>query len=120
VRTSLDAAVPVRAAPLPPDDRARLRGLFLLTEKPVLYAANVAEQQLSTQDSDANVQAVRTLAARVGAEVVVLAARIEAEIQQLPSEERAGFLASVGLEEPGLHKVVRAAYRLLGLHTFFT
>ena len=120
VRSSLDAAVPVRAATLSPSDRARLRGLFLLTDKPVLYVANVAEEQLTTQERDPCVRAVRALAAREGTDAVVLAARIEAEIQQLPSEERAGFLASVGLEEPGLHKVVRAAYRLLGLHTFFT
>ncbi len=120
VRASLDAAVPQRAMALAGEDRAKLGGLFLLTEKPVLYVANVAEQQLASAEVDVNVQAVRSLAAQEGAEVVVLAARIEAEIQQLPPDERPGFLASVGLEEPGLHKVVRAAYRLLGLETFFT
>jgi GTP-binding protein YchF len=120
LRTSLNAAVPVRAAGLTDEERARVGSLFLLTDKPVLYLANVAEEQLAGQEIDPNIQAVRELAAQEGAEVLVFAARIEAEIQQLPPEERPGFLASVGLEEPGLHKVVRAAYRILGLETFFT
>jgi GTP-binding protein YchF len=119
-RAALDSAVPMRAAAFSSEERARLRGLFLLTEKPVLYMANVSEQQLATQESDPQVQLVRRLAQQDGAEVVVLAARIEAEIQQLPPEDRPGFLAGVGLDEPGLHKVVRAAYQLLGLETFFT
>ncbi len=120
VRASLNDAVPVRAAGFSDEDRARLRSLFLLTDKPVLYVANVAEHQLATQEDDPTIKAVRQLAAKEGAEVVVLAARIEAEIQQLPPEERPDFLAHAGLDEPGLYKVVRAAYALLGLHTFFT
>jgi len=88
--------------------------------KPVLYAANIGESQLGKEDSDPHVAAVRELARAEGAEMVALAAGIEAEIQQLPPEERPGFLASVGLSEPGLHKVVRAGYRMLGLQTFFT
>jgi GTP-binding protein YchF len=120
VRASLDGAIPVRAAGFTPEERAKLGELFLLTGKPVLYVANLAEEQLATAGTDPKVQQVRSLAAHEGAEAVVLAARIEAEIQQLPPEERAGFLGSVGLEEPGLLKVVRAAYRLLGLETFFT
>jgi GTP-binding protein YchF len=120
VRASLNDAVPLRAAGFSDEDRARLRGLFLLTDKPVLYVANVAEHQLALQAGDPTVHAVRQLAAKEGAEVVVLAARIEAEIQQLPPQERPAFLADAGLDEPGLYKVVRAAYALLGLHTFFT
>jgi len=120
VRNVLNSAVPLRAAGLSAEELARLRGLFLLTEKPVLYVANIAEQQLAAIDGDQNVQAVRRMAASEQSEVVVLAARIEAEIQQLPPEDRPGFLASAGLVEPGLQQVVRAAYRLLGLQTFFT
>jgi GTP-binding protein YchF len=120
VRASLNDAVPLRAAGFSDEDRARLRGLFLLTDKPVLYVANVAEHQLAQQADDPTVEAVRQLAAKEGAEVVVLAARIEAEIQQLSPQERPAFLADAGLDEPGLYKVVRAAYALLGLHTFFT
>ncbi len=86
----------------------------------MLYIANIGESQLGKEATDPLVAQVRALAEAEGAEMVVLAAGIEAEIQQLPPEERPGFLASVGLTEPGLHKVVRAGYRLLGLQTYFT
>ncbi len=119
VRQLLNSAVPLRTAGLSAEELSRLRGLYLLTEKPVLYVANIAEQQLGS-DGDPNVQAVRRMAALERSEVVVLAARIEAEIQQLAPEDRPGFLTSAGLLEPGLQQVVRAAYRLLGLQTFFT
>ena len=102
------------------DEHKQLRELFLLTDKPVLYVATIGESQLGKEDSDPHVAAVRDLAKEEGAEMVALAAGIEAEIQQLSPEERPGFLASVGLSEPGLHKVVRAGYRMLGLQTFFT
>ncbi len=82
--------------------------------------ANISEAQLGHEEQEKHVQAVRSIASDEHAEVVVLAAAIEAEIQQLPPEERPDFLASVGLAEPGLHKVVRAGYALLGLQTYFT
>ena len=100
-------------------ERAKVRELFLLTEKPVLYVANIEESQVGNAE-EPDVRAVRELAAAEHSEPIVLAARIEAEIQQLSPAERPGFLASVGLDEPGLHKVVRASYQLLGLQTFFT
>jgi len=120
VKAGLDAGVTVRAQKLSPDDHQHLGDLFLLTDKPVLYVANIGESQLGKEGTDPHVAAVRELAKAEGAEMVALAAGIEAEIQQLPPEERPGFLASVGLSEPGLHKVVRAGYRMLGLQTFFT
>jgi GTP-binding protein YchF len=120
VKAKLDDAVPVRAQGLSADELALVADLFLLTAKPVLYVANVAESQLATQDGDPHVQAVKALAAREGAEVVVLAAALEAEIQTLPAEERPEFLKAAGLDEPGLNKVVRASYKLLGLKTYFT
>ncbi len=120
VKAGLDAAKPVRAQGLSADEHLRLRDLFLLTDKPVLYVANISEAQLGHEEQEKHVQAVRKLAAEEHAEAVVLAAAIEAEIQQLPPEERPAFLASVGLAEPGLHKVVRAGYALLGLQTYFT
>jgi ribosome-binding ATPase len=120
VKAGLDQGLRVKAQGLSEDEHARLRELFLLTDKPVLYVANIGEAQLGKEDQDARVKAVRELAAKEAAEVVVLAAGIEAEIQQLPPEERVGFLQSVGLDEPGLNKVVRAGYRLLGLQTYFT
>ena len=91
--------------------------LHLITAKPVMYVANVAE------DSPADnpyVAAVRDLAAKQGAEVVVICAAIEAEIARLPEAERAEFLRSLGLPEPGLNRVIRSAYKLLGLKTFYT
>ncbi len=120
VKVDLDAGKPVRAQKLTADDHARLKELFLLTSKPVLYLANVGEKELSDEDGNRHVVAVKKMAAAEGAETVVLAAAVEAEIQQLPPEDRLEFLKGVGLSEPGLHKVVRAGYRLLGLQTFFT
>ena len=119
VRGQLDQGTPLRRMSLSDLERAKVRELFLLTEKPVLYVANIDEAQLGNPE-EPNVQAVRELAAAEHSEPIVLAARIEAEIQELSPAERPGFLASVGLEEPGLHKVVRASYQLLGLQTFFT
>jgi len=120
VHAALDAGTPVRAQRLAPEEHARLRELFLLTDKPVLYVANISEEQLGREESDPHVRAVRDIAEREHAGVVVLAAAIEAEIQRLPAPERPAFLASVGLGEPGLNKVVRAGYALLGLLTYFT
>ncbi|MFY0526512.1 redox-regulated ATPase YchF [Archangium gephyra] len=120
VKAALDSAITVRAQKLTPEERAVLKDLFLLTDKPVLYVANISEKQIGKEDSDPMVQRVREMAAKEGAGVVVLAAAMESEIQQLPEEERPGFLESAGLTEPGLHKVVREGYKLLGLQTYFT
>lgn len=114
----LDRGQPARALQLEPDQRSQLRELQLLTAKPTLYVANVDEAHL--RDGNAHVEAVRGAAARENAEVVVVCAAIEAELAQLDESDRAEFLADLGLEEPGLHRVIRAAYRLLGLQTYFT
>ena len=113
----LDAGVAVRALALSEDQRLELRDLFLLTAKPILYLANVAEDGFLDNPLLERVQA---RAAAEGAEVVPVCAAIEAEIAALAPEERAEFLADLGLEEPGLDRVVRAGYRLLGLETYFT
>ncbi|HYH97820.1 redox-regulated ATPase YchF [Hyalangium sp.] len=120
VKAGLDEAITVRGQKLTEDEHAAIRELFLLTDKPVLYVANISEGQIGKEDESPHVRAVKEMAAKEGAEVVVLAAAMEAEIQQLPEEERPGFLESAGLTEPGLHKVVRAGYKLLGLYTYFT
>jgi hypothetical protein len=120
VKAGLDSGITVRAQGLTADEHAVLQDMFLLTDKPVLYVANISEKQIGQEDGDKFVQQVRDMAAKEKAEVVVLAAALEAEIQQLPESERPGFLESVGLTEPGLHKVVRAGYKLLGLQTYFT
>jgi ribosome-binding ATPase len=97
---------------------ALARELSLLTTKPVLYAANVAESELP--DGNDHVDLVRKLAAHEGAEVVVISAQVEAELAELDGEERAEYLASLGLERSGLERLIERAYALLGLLTYFT
>jgi GTP-binding protein YchF len=120
VMKGLNDGVPVRAQPLTEEERLLLRDLHLLTGKRVFYVANVAEKQLSSSDADPHVRALRAVAEKEHAPVVVISAQAEAEIARLPKEEQPEFLASLGLEEPGLNKVVRTGYELLGLITFFT
>ena len=117
VREQLDTGRPVRAMGLEWEELQELRDLFLLTAKPTLYIANVAEDGFQNNPFLA---AVQELAAAEGAEVVPVCAAIEAEIVELEAEERALFLADLGLDEPGLNRVVRAGYKLLGLETYFT
>ncbi len=117
VRAGLDAGKPVRAMGLSDEDRALIRDLFLLTGKPVMYVANVLEDGF---DNNAHLDAVRARAEGEGAQVVAVSAAIEEELSQLEDEDRDTFLADLGLEEPGLNRVIRAAYALLGLQTYFT
>jgi ribosome-binding ATPase len=117
VRDHLDSGKPVRSLDLSEDQMAELRDLFLLTVKPVLYIANVAEDGFS---DNPHLEALTELAVSEGAEVVAVCAAIEAEIVELDEAERGEFLADLGLKEPGLNRVVRAGYQLLGLETYFT
>jgi GTP-binding protein YchF len=94
------------------------RELSMLTAKPVLYAANVAEDELAT--GNAHVEAVRAIAATEGAEVAVVSARVEAELAELDTAERDEYLGSLGVTGSGLDRLIASAYRLLGLRTFFT
>ena len=117
VRDGLNEGRPVRALGLAPEDLARLREYHLLTAKPVLFIANVAEDGFEDNPLLAEVEA---LAAEQGAEVVPICNKIEAEIAELEDDEKADFLEALGIEEPGLNRVIRAGYRLLGLHHYFT
>jgi len=99
-------------------DPALRRELGLLTSKPVLFAANVAEEDLP--DGNEHVEVVNKIAERQGAEVVVISAQVEAELTELGAEEREEFLTSLGLESSGLERLIERAYQLLGLLTFFT
>ncbi|ROR34985.1 redox-regulated ATPase YchF [Inmirania thermothiophila] len=117
VRDGLAEGVAVRAQGLGEEERAALRELHLLTAKPTVYIANVAEDGFS---GNPHLEAVRRIAEAEGAEVVPVCAAIEAELAQLDEAERGEFLAGLGLDEPGLDRVIRAGYRLLGLITFFT
>jgi hypothetical protein len=120
VKAGLEAGTPVRAQRLSAEDRAAVADLFLLTAKPVLYVANVDESQLGREASEPAVQAVAALAEAEGAQWVEISGKVEAELVALAPPERAEYLASLGLAEPGLDRLVHAAYRLLGLVTFFT
>ncbi|WP_102958851.1 redox-regulated ATPase YchF [Mangrovicella endophytica] len=103
---------------LAPDELAILRGLNLLTSKPVLYVCNVAEADAAT--GNAHSRAVEEMAARQGAGSVIISAAIEAEIAQLPENEVGDYLEAMGLTEPGLDRLIRAGYDLLSLITYFT
>ncbi len=117
VRDQLNVGHAVRALGLDADEQAEIRDLFLLTNKPTMYIANVAEDGF--QDNP-YLDAVRAHAEREGSQVVPVCAAIEAEIVELEEDEREVFLADLGLDEPGLNRVVRAGYQLLGLETYFT
>ncbi len=115
---AVEKGTPLRAAQLTDEERDALAELNLITMKPVLYVANVAENDLGNETP--RLAKVRKVAAEKGGEIVVICGELEAQIAQLPAEEREGFLKEMGLEEPGLDVLVRAAYRLLDLETFFT
>ncbi len=120
LKAALDAGKPARSVVLTDEEKPRCRDLFLLTMKPALYVANIDEAQLEAPEKDPNVAKVKAIAEREGARWVAICSKVEAEIQQLPLAERGDFLATVGLSEPGLNKLVKKAYELLGLQSFFT
>ena len=117
VKAQLDQVRPVRSLGLTEEEQRDLRDLHLLTAKPVMYVANVAENGF---EGNPMLNAIEARAAKEGAAVVPVCAAIEAEIAQLEEADRAPFLAELKLAEPGLDRLIRAAYRLLGLQTFFT
>ena len=113
----LNEAKPVRALDLDDNEQALVKTLFLLTVKPTMYIANVDEDGF---DNNPHLDVVRTIAAEEHAVVVVICNKLESEIIELDDEERVEFLADLGMEEPGLNRVIRAGYDLLNLHTYFT
>jgi GTP-binding protein YchF len=117
-KTAVEKGTPLRAVGFTDDERAAIAELNLITIKPVLFVANVGENDLGQETP--LLTKVRTVAADKGGEVVVICGELEAQIAQLPAAERADFLREMGLEEPGLNVLIRAAYRLLNLETYFT
>jgi ribosome-binding ATPase len=115
VRAVLDAGRPARTADLSKEEQAVLKPLFLLTMKPTMYVANVAEQ-----GSKELLKKVEDHAAKEGAPVVPISAAIEAQIADMPDEDKEVFLTDLGMQEAGLNRVIRAAYALLGMQTYFT
>lgn len=114
----LDIGKPARTFDRTEHGASLIRECFLLTDKPVMYIANTDER--GVKEGNAMISAVRHLALEEGALVVPICAKIEAEIAQLDPEDREMFLADLGMEEPGLHRVIREGYALLGLITYFT
>ena len=117
LRAALDEGKAARTVALDDEEKLAIRELFLLTMKPVMYVANVMEDGF---ENNPHLDAVRARAQTEGAKVVPVCAAIEEELSQLDDADRDAFLTDLGLEEPGLNRVIRAAYELLGLQTYFT
>ncbi len=117
VYAHLDTGEPVRSLGLDDDDYGKIKHLCLMTAKPTMYIANVDEQGF---ENNPNLDIVNEIAKKEGAGVVVICAAIEAEIAELDDDEKTEFLEEIGQEEPGLDRVIRAGYKLLGLQTYFT
>jgi len=117
VAAHVDEGKPVRSLELGEEERKNIADLHLLTAKPTLYIANVEESHMADNPW---LERLRELAAAEGAEVIPVCAAIESEIAQLDEDEKKEFLDELGLDEPGLNRIIRAGYELLGLQTFFT
>jgi GTP-binding protein YchF len=117
LRVALDQGKSARSAGLDAEEKALVRDMFLITMKPLMYIANVAEDGF---ENNPHLDAVRARAVEEGAEVVAICAAIEEELSQMEDADRDEFLKDLGLDEPGLNRVIRAGYKLLGLQTYFT
>ncbi|NDC33684.1 MAG: redox-regulated ATPase YchF, partial [Burkholderiaceae bacterium] len=117
VQVQLDQALPVRAMSLSKEELVLLKPFCLITAKPAMYVANVKEDGF---ENNSHLEAVKQHAAKENAPVVAVCAAIEAEIADLEDADKAEFLADLGMSEPGLNRVIRAGYSLLGLQTYFT
>lgn len=120
IKEGLENDTPARALEYKDEEKKIVRQLHLLTSKPVLYVANVGEDDIANPEDNENVQKLKEFAVKENAEVVVICANIEAEISELDQEEKAMFLEELGIKESGLDKLIKAAYSLLGLGTYFT
>lgn len=120
IKESLYNDMPARSIELSEDERLLIRDLHLLTMKPVLYAANVSEDGVTEADSNPYVLKVKEFAEAENAMVVPISAKVEADISELEDEDKAMFLEELGLAESGLNRLIKAAYQLLGLYTYFT
>ena len=117
-KDALERGQSLRALPWTPQEHATLDPLFLITIKPVLYVANVSDDDMDGKSAEAEV--VRAHAAATGAQMIPICGDIEGELMRMPPEDRGAFLAELGMKEPGLNRLIRTAYDLLGLQTFFT
>ncbi|MEH7237930.1 redox-regulated ATPase YchF [Bacillus sp. JJ1562] len=120
LKEAFETEQPARAIEFTDEQMKYVKGMHLLTSKPVLYVANVGEDDVVDPSSNEYVQLVREFAQKDNAEVIVVCAKIESEIAELEGEEKAMFLEELGIEESGLDQLIRTAYHLLGLATYFT
>ncbi|MNH98079.1 Ribosome-binding ATPase YchF [compost metagenome] len=120
IKEALYADQPARSLELSDEEKLIVRDLHLITMKPVLYVTNVSEGEVATANDNPYVQKVKDFAALEGSEVVPISAKVEAEISELEDEEKEMFLEELGLQESGLNKLIKAAYKLIGLYTYFT
>lgn len=120
LKEAFENGKPARSVELDDEEKLVVRDLHLLTIKPVLYVANVAEEEVANAEENEYVKKVREFAAGEGAEVVVISAKVESEIAELEGEDKQMFLEELGLPESGLDRLIKQAYKLLGLITYFT
>lgn len=120
LQETLEQEKPARSVDVEEEEEKILKEFHLLTTKPVLYVANVSEEEIATVDQNEYVQQVKDFAAQEGAGVVVISAKVESEIAELEGEDKLMFLQELGIEESGLDQLIREAYKLLGLYTYFT
>ncbi|MYL62609.1 redox-regulated ATPase YchF [Bacillus hwajinpoensis] len=120
LKEAFEEEQPARSVELTDEEEKIVYGYHLLTKKPVLYVANVDEDDLLDPSDNEYVAKVREYASKEGAEVIVVCAKIESELAELDGEEKDAFLEDIGISEPGLNKLIRASYDLLGLATYFT
>ncbi len=120
IKEMLEQALPARRVEMTDDEAVLISELNLMTLKPVLFIANVSEEEVASADDNEYVKIVRKYAEEEGAEVVTISAKVESEIAELSAEDAKDFLAELGLSESGLDKLIKASYKLLGLITFLT
>ncbi|MGN7477734.1 redox-regulated ATPase YchF [Solibacillus silvestris] len=120
IKEALEAEKPARSVELSDDEKKVIKGLHLLTIKPMLYVANVSEEEVADPSENKYLQMVQEYAAKEGAEVITICAKIEEEISELEDDEKKEFLNELGIPESGLDQLIKASYSLLGLATYFT
>ena len=120
LRVAFEDEKPARSVEFTEDEEKLVKGMHLLTSKPVLYAANVSEEDIMDPEQNEYVAKVKAFAAEENSEVIVVCAKIEEEIAELEGDEKQEFLDDLGIAESGLDQLIRAAYQLLGLQTYFT
>ncbi|UTH11530.1 redox-regulated ATPase YchF [Macrococcoides canis] len=120
VKETLEEERPVRSIEFSPEQARLVKNMHLLTAKPMLYVANVSEDDLISGEENEHLKAIKAYAEAEGSEVIVISAKIEEELATLEDEDKAEYLADLGIEEAGLDKLIRASYHLLGLATYFT